>query len=552
MKVDESMTYYQAKEYCQEQEGHVLEIYSKSEHDYILGILSHSHINDKTGTWLGASVTNESDQFQWEFAKTVVDPDNWTEIFSSKRHNSCLSLIRKNKKSFFAEVGCHEQFLLFCKTRMNTTKNGARNPQNRWNKHDDTKAMWAPEAFRGNTTLHVFDAIGNMSWSDTDTFCQSKNMSMVVIDTDSKFRFVQKLESKFITPINNFWVNSSRIWLGAKQSAMNQHQVEWVNGVIANISASSWHSKEKAMEEKCVYTFLRSTRHRKNLFYLENCNESYFFDKVLCEEMEEKCKCGNDTDCHQEAKCVSNICICNPGFAGDGYHCFDIDECRSDVPVHVCSKGHGCVDTLGSYNCSYQTSSMKSLTWDHKRNDVVKLNQDRDSLDDSDPCSDKKCYDGEECVVVENTWTCKCKEKYFGFNAFCRTHLTAVSGRSYSYILPRKNTPSQVALRITRARCAIEGGYMGHVKSSQPSENLKTSLINSCMTLHEMNHPPNQKKYVIRLHKRVNDSGDQTNFVQSEINAVYEKGAEKCWSCSENVLIPAYCMHMAAPCWIFV
>lgn len=60
-------------------------------------------------------------------------------------------------------------------------------------------------------------------------------------------------------------------------------------------------------------------------------------------------RCHPDAKCEQGAGRVS-VCVCKPGYRGDGRECSDIDEClRRDQNCH---KEAECVNTLGSFNCS--------------------------------------------------------------------------------------------------------------------------------------------------------------------------------------------------------
>ena len=66
------------------------------------------------------------------------------------------------------------------------------------------------------------------------------------------------------------------------------------------------------------------------------------------------CDCHHSgRPCHPRAQCVwkskSFQCQCEAGYSGDGYHCTDVDECRTDR--HVCHGNQRCVNTAGSYHC---------------------------------------------------------------------------------------------------------------------------------------------------------------------------------------------------------
>lgn len=58
-------------------------------------------------------------------------------------------------------------------------------------------------------------------------------------------------------------------------------------------------------------------------------------------------------NCHSAATCEdthgSFVCMCNPGYQGDGQECDDVDECLS---VNNCSTNAECANTAGGYTCT--------------------------------------------------------------------------------------------------------------------------------------------------------------------------------------------------------
>ncbi|CAJ0609209.1 unnamed protein product [Cylicocyclus nassatus] len=66
-----------------------------------------------------------------------------------------------------------------------------------------------------------------------------------------------------------------------------------------------------------------------------------------------------EAPCHRDAECVNQAngaqCKCKEGFYGDGYTCYDIDECSFDNSAREqlggCSTGSICINEPGSFRC---------------------------------------------------------------------------------------------------------------------------------------------------------------------------------------------------------
>lgn len=54
--------------------------------------------------------------------------------------------------------------------------------------------------------------------------------------------------------------------------------------------------------------------------------------------------------CDQNAKCSNGVCTCSEGFTGDGFRCYDVDEC--EIPGAVCRDHSICSNTIGSFECT--------------------------------------------------------------------------------------------------------------------------------------------------------------------------------------------------------
>lgn len=61
-------------------------------------------------------------------------------------------------------------------------------------------------------------------------------------------------------------------------------------------------------------------------------------------------------ECDVNANCVDNIgsydCRCNIGYLGDGFSCYDINECNVTNPTHNCHVFANCNNTEGSFVCT--------------------------------------------------------------------------------------------------------------------------------------------------------------------------------------------------------
>eukprot|EP00058_Branchiostoma_floridae_P019270 XP_002604760.1 hypothetical protein BRAFLDRAFT_222406 [Branchiostoma floridae] len=93
--------------------------------------------------------------------------------------------------------------------------------------------------------------------------------------------------------------------------------------------------------------------------YVCVCKEG--FHDVSSDEEEPVCidvdECEEGTShCHPNATCQNVVgvgqynCTCDSGFAGDGFRCKDIDECK-EASLHNCSQNQTCANTQGSYVC---------------------------------------------------------------------------------------------------------------------------------------------------------------------------------------------------------
>lgn len=105
--------------------------------------------------------------------------------------------------------------------------------------------------------------------------------------------------------------------------------------------------------------------------------------------------------CDQNAKCLNGICTCSKGFTGDGFRCYDVDECQ--IPEAVCGDHSICSNTIGSFECSCHGG--------------YRFEEGR--CQDVDECREtpKICGDpnkGTKCINKDGSFECLCKDGYEG------------------------------------------------------------------------------------------------------------------------------------------
>ena len=173
----------------------------------------------------------------------------------------------------------------------------------------------------------------------------------------------------------------ARVWLGEFPDPVSKlsRTVLWVDLQWDSFEFHLQQRRGKVWAERCFPSSinpdndtieLSEIKYSMNLIESASveCNATELLDIVICEEPSQ-IKCSSIRDCHEHAKCIKGRCLCDPGFAGDGYHCADVDECQTIaykwlmkmgltrnfegqtfVDVHGC-KRKTCRNTYGSYHC---------------------------------------------------------------------------------------------------------------------------------------------------------------------------------------------------------
>ncbi|KAM3916012.1 uromodulin-like [Leptodactylus fuscus] len=114
--------------------------------------------------------------------------------------------------------------------------------------------------------------------------------------------------------------------------------------------------------------------------------------------------CDRNSICKKDL--VDYICVCGEGFSGNGFSCYDINECDTYVWPDPCNHVGYCINTYGSYNCV----CFSGFTWENK------------TCVDIDECLEPKlsnCDPQAECVNNYGSYSCYCPEGYYGDGYTC-------------------------------------------------------------------------------------------------------------------------------------
>ncbi|KAM9305531.1 uromodulin-like [Gastrophryne carolinensis] len=114
------------------------------------------------------------------------------------------------------------------------------------------------------------------------------------------------------------------------------------------------------------------------------------------------------SECHPNGTCEvyfgSKECSCSKGFIGDGFTCFDINECNY-AWTHNCSQI--CVNMAGSYRCECREGYSKNA---------------KGQCVDVDECSNSElnsCHSLAICSNHGGSYTCSCPHGYYGDGFHC-------------------------------------------------------------------------------------------------------------------------------------
>ena len=379
-------TWEEANDICEDKNGMLLEIYTESELDYIERLLNSTFLKEKSGMWLGASDRHTKNTFRWDSTrKEMTFEGSWADGFpvrTSSAHTCLSMLLYKEFKKKWVNVECEEKLRFICKMSMRAPTNNGSSDTEKSQPPIPTDffnlGSWGQEVFESSSLGMRVMRSGYHSWNEAASLCESLNMSLLVADTDFKLRLVLRKATwylsnftygKYLTyeKYEKYW-RFKRLWLGAvrRPNVSSLYEFEWIDGRKDNLTARTFYYSKKELAEQgknCLYTYIDEYIEINPLLYLEDCEETLFFEAIICEKIGHRYLCSNDDDCHHLASCARGKCICNPGYEGNGFHCSDMNECdevefhKLKIIPHSCSMGwedtekEKCKNSVGSYTC---------------------------------------------------------------------------------------------------------------------------------------------------------------------------------------------------------
>jgi len=96
-------------------------------------------------------------------------------------------------------------------------------------------------------------------------------------------------------------------------------------------------------------------------------------------------------------------CVCNPGFAGTGLSCINVNECLSGT--HDCGAHASCADLVGGFACTCDTG------WEGDGHSCTDINECGNG--------DALCAADANCANTNGGYTCTCKPGYSGDGRLC-------------------------------------------------------------------------------------------------------------------------------------
>ena len=135
------------------------------------------------------------------------------------------------------------------------------------------------------------------------------------------------------------------------------------------------------------------------------CNPGFAGDGFNCVDVDE-CASG-EAGCDEHATCTNSVgafeCACNPGFEGDGQACLDLDECI--LGSHDCHDEATCSNTEGSFSCSCNSG----------------YEGDGTSCADVNECltGDAGCDENASCTNLMGDFSCACNSGFAGDGFDC-------------------------------------------------------------------------------------------------------------------------------------
>ncbi|XP_075052920.1 uromodulin-like [Mixophyes fleayi] len=120
--------------------------------------------------------------------------------------------------------------------------------------------------------------------------------------------------------------------------------------------------------------------------------------QAICSTCDIKSTCKKDL--------LSYRCVCNEGFSGDGYSCYDINECDFNYNwTNPCSNGY-CINTYGSYNCVCSSG-------------YILENKTCVDVDECSRTELNSCHPLATCYNYNGSYSCSCPAGYLGNGYYC-------------------------------------------------------------------------------------------------------------------------------------
>ncbi|XP_017793749.1 PREDICTED: nidogen-2 [Habropoda laboriosa] len=163
--------------------------------------------------------------------------------------------------------------------------------------------------------------------------------------------------------------------------------------------------------------------------------------------------CSQYGICNLDPETQTHVCICIPGFVGDGYTCYsDGDETTTDVPPRPQCAEEVCWCPRG---------------WEYRNNECVLQEEKHRAVDDDRDLSCNvvnRCHPYAQCIYVTSTthYECRCNPGYEGDGMECRK--TEVSCLDVDICDPNASCQQEESL----AKCVCNPGYEGDGTTCSP------------------------------------------------------------------------------------
>lgn len=133
------------------------------------------------------------------------------------------------------------------------------------------------------------------------------------------------------------------------KAAHVQRDTKWLK--LWEEKYAAWSKRKTTM--KNVWNFCNKMQHVENIKKTDLISFAKKNYKIV--------PCDVETNCHQNASCkylpheTRNICVCNPGFAGNGYDCVELSKDVSCLIVSVRNASRNVYDVYAQFICFYRT-----------------------------------------------------------------------------------------------------------------------------------------------------------------------------------------------------